>query len=353
LETPLSEQESVAPLDLLPWQAPAWARLAGARAAGKLTHAWVVLGRPGIGKRQFVACAAAAWLCASPDARGLACGRCDSCRMLAAGGHPDAHLLGTDGHVGLSANARLSREDSLVHWEPAKDSKRREIAVEGVRSLIEKLSVVSHRGGARIVAITPAEALNEASANALLKLIEEPPTGCQLFLIAEQAASLKPTLLSRCQRLLLPLPAPPDAEAWLRQQRPDAAADDCAAALRLSRAAAAPARVDCAGRRTGGRTLRSAAGGDPGRQGARGRFYGLAADGARRLAAPADRCGGRCRIARIADRRRRRGEGRASHRCHPRHAARAGAQRQPAAGAGGVADRAAVRRRAASGNCVD
>jgi DNA polymerase-3 subunit delta' len=202
-----------------------------------LTHAWVVLGRPGIGKRQFVACAAAAWLCASPDARGLACGRCDSCRMLAAGGHPDAHLLGTDGHVGLSANARLSREDSLVHWEPAKDSKRREIAVEGVRSLIEKLSVVSHRGGARIVAITPAEALNEASANALLKLIEEPPTGCQLFLIAEQAASLKPTLLSRCQRLLLPLPAPPDAEAWLRQQRPDAAADDCAAALRLSRGA--------------------------------------------------------------------------------------------------------------------
>lgn len=218
----------------LPWQRTAWRRWQAAQRGPRLTHAWLVYGAAGIGRGHFVAALTAAALCDAADAEGMACGHCPSCKMLIAGGHPDAHLLSPDGHTGLAATAALYREDGLVHWEPARDSKRRDIAVEAVRSLIERLYLASHRGGVRIAVIAPVEALNEASANALLKLIEEPPPACRVFLLAEHLTALKPTLLSRCQRLAVPRPDDEAAAAWLAECAADSDASLRAQALRLA-----------------------------------------------------------------------------------------------------------------------
>jgi len=238
-----------------PWQHEPWARMVAMRNANKMTHAWLMLGGNGIGRRGFVAAWAASLLCpntgappvaAEPDMfgevpvvaprlDGSACGECHSCKAILAGGHPDAHYLGLDGHQGLAATIGLQRDDSIVHWEPTKESRRREIGVEGVRSLIEKLYVSSHSSGLKIAVVAPAELLNEASANALLKLIEEPPAGTILILVAEQLADLKPTLISRCQRLILPQPTAEQASAWLAEALPEQSATARAQALEVAR----------------------------------------------------------------------------------------------------------------------
>lgn len=229
--------EALPALRPLPWQHAAWQRIRAVRDADRLTHAWLLLGPAGIGRRSFAGALTAALLCKAPDADGVACGDCVSCRALVGAAHPDAHLLGLDGHLGLAANHTLLREESIAHWTPSKESKRRDIGVEAVRSLIDKLSVASHAAGRKLVVLTPAESLNEASANALLKLIEEPPAGTVLILVAEQLADLKATLISRCQRLALPSPDEATAEAWLAGVRPQIAAAQRSEALQAARGA--------------------------------------------------------------------------------------------------------------------
>jgi DNA polymerase-3 subunit delta' len=221
----------------LPWQQQSWAQLMRARAQNQLAHAWLVSGPRGVGKRPLIAALVAALLCEKVQADGSACGDCGSCRMLLSGGHPDAHLLGLDGHLGLAVNHDLQRRDGITHWEPDKSSKRREIAIDGVRSLIEKLGIASYRQGSKLAVIAPAEDLSRSSADALLKTIEEPTPNTYLILIADQAQSLSATLRSRCQQLRLGFPPAAAALDWLQTQAPQAGADACAAALTLSRGA--------------------------------------------------------------------------------------------------------------------
>ncbi|MDB5987817.1 MAG: holB, partial [Nevskia sp.] len=198
--------------------------------------AWLVSGPRGVGKRPLIAALVAALLC-EVKAGDSACGSCNSCKMLLSGGHPDAHLLTLDGHLGLAANVSLQRTDGITHWEPDKGSKRREIAIDGVRSLIDKLGLVSHRQGNKLAVITPAEDLSRSSADALLKTIEEPTPNTYLFLIADQALSLSATLRSRCQQLRLGFPPASMALSWLQTQAPDAGTAACEAALMLARGA--------------------------------------------------------------------------------------------------------------------
>ncbi len=77
----------------------------------------------------------------------------------------------------------------------------------------------SHRSnGSRVVLIYPAEALNLASANALLKMLEEPAQGVIFILVAYQLQRLLPTIISRCQKINMPIPDEVQALAWLSEQ---------------------------------------------------------------------------------------------------------------------------------------
>ncbi len=199
----------------LPWQSRAWQTVTAARGRGQLHHAWLLSGAEGVGKRSFARAWSAALLCERPDATQAACGSCQSCRMLASGGHPDAHLLSNDGHLGLCSEASLQAGEGLSHWTPKSSSMRRDIAVDASRSLLDKLSVTSHRGGLRVVVIHPASDLSESAANALLKTIEEPPANTVLLFVTVFPQSLKQTIRSRCQQLRFATPARGEALSWL------------------------------------------------------------------------------------------------------------------------------------------
>jgi len=92
---------------------------------------------------------------------------------------------------------------------------RTQISIDEVREASEFLQISSHRGVARIVLIHPAHALTTAAANALLKVLEEPPAGSLFLLVTSQPARLLATVRSRCTKLALAKPSRTEAVGWL------------------------------------------------------------------------------------------------------------------------------------------
>ncbi len=205
--------------DFLPWQqAPARHWLATRE---RFAHAWLIHSRPGCGQMEFALAGAASLLCESPR-DGLACGECQACRWVKAGNHPDLRRIRPDDQA--------VREGALDVAEDAKKQPSREIRIEQIRSLLPWFNTATHRGGWRVALLYPAEALNTIAANALLKILEEPPEHTVFLLSAQTPDRLLPTLVSRCRRL--PLAVPPVAEslAWLETQGVKDAAARLAAA---------------------------------------------------------------------------------------------------------------------------
>jgi len=184
-------------MNVLPWQTEAFTALQRRRQAGNLPHALLLTGPEGIGRRHFADALAASLLCLSPQADGRACGACQACLLRQAGTHPDLLIL--------------SPEESSV------------IRIDQIRELIEHLSLSRHHAAWRVVIIDPAEAMNVAAGNALLKTLEEPPPETLLILLASRPARLPATIRSRCQRLSLTQPPRAAALAWLREQGADGA----------------------------------------------------------------------------------------------------------------------------------
>jgi DNA polymerase-3 subunit delta' len=183
-----------------PWNRPLWDRLT--RDRERLPHALLLHGMAGVGKYQLALSLAEWLLCEQPHAGG-ACGRCRSCNWLAQGGHPDLHLV-------------QPRAEDDGSDKPKRG--RRPISVDDVREATDMLALSSHQGGWRVVLIRPAEAMNTAAANALLKTLEEPPPRVMLILISHQPRRLLPTVRSRCQQLAVPRPERGVALAWLAEQ---------------------------------------------------------------------------------------------------------------------------------------
>lgn len=216
----------------LPWQQNLWLELSSQVLQDRLPHALLFAGPDGVGKRWFARALIAFVLC--EDRSGYACGRCRACVQLAVGAHPDALLLSTDGLLGLALTADGRHEQALAHWQPDdsrnEGRKRRDVAIDAARKLIERLGLSSHYGRARAAMIEPADALNTNSANALLKTIEEPPPATHLLLVSERPQALPPTLRSRCQRIRFGTPPAAAAQAWLDAQLQRAEGDALAAA---------------------------------------------------------------------------------------------------------------------------
>jgi DNA polymerase-3 subunit delta' len=93
-----------------------------------------------------------------------------------------------------------------------------QIAIDRVRDLIEFAALTSHRQRAKVAVIAPAERMNPAAANALLKTLEEPQPGTYLILVSSEPARLAPTIVSRCRKLLAPQPSAEEARSWLAAQ---------------------------------------------------------------------------------------------------------------------------------------
>jgi DNA polymerase-3 subunit delta' len=201
---------------IYPWQHEDWTRLQ--RLRDRLPHAILLHGAEGIGKVRFAEQFAQSVLCESPGIDGIACGGCDACGWFLQYGHPDyrrvrPEILELDGGDETSEAEEGSGKKTAGSKTPSK-----EIRIEQVRSLASFMNVSTHRKGLRVLLLYPAEALNSASANALLKTLEEPPPGTLFLLVSHRPDRLLPTILSRCRKFPLSLPPSDEALAWLEAQ---------------------------------------------------------------------------------------------------------------------------------------
>ena len=161
------------------------ATLAEAMLSGRMHHAWLITGPSGIGKATLAFRFARRLLAGPPEGGSLALAETHPAfRRAAAGTHAD--LL------------TIQRK-----WDPKKKRMRGEIIVDDVRRVAEFLRRTPAEGGWRVVVIDGAEDLNRNAANALLKVLEEPPERAMLVLSCTAAGRLLPTIRSRCRRLRL------------------------------------------------------------------------------------------------------------------------------------------------------
>lgn len=177
-----------------PWQQRAYDQTVAALDAGRLGHGLLICGPAGLGKRE-VALRLASHVLAGGDSPAAQ----RSAQLIAAGTHPDLQL---------------------VSFIPNKsgDKLRTEIVIEQVREISQKLALTPQYGVAQVVVVDPADAINRAACNALLKTLEEPQPGRYLWLISSDPARLPATVRSRCQRLEFKLPPREESLAWLQAQ---------------------------------------------------------------------------------------------------------------------------------------
>jgi DNA polymerase-3 subunit delta' len=190
-----------------PWQEAMYGRAVRALQSGQLAHALLFAGPAGLGKREVADALAMRLLCSDPRDDGHACGQCRGCRLGVAqlNGLQTSQLHPDLQRVGLEPNEKG-------------DKLRSEITVDQVRKLGQWFAMTPAFGGAQVALVDPADALNHAAANALLKTLEEPAPGRFLLLVASQPGRLPATIRSRCQRLEFRLPAPALARDWLAGQ---------------------------------------------------------------------------------------------------------------------------------------
>ncbi|KAF1029839.1 MAG: DNA polymerase III subunit delta' [Burkholderia plantarii] len=209
---------------IYPWQTDDWRRLQGLRE--HWPHALLLHGQAGIGKLRLAQHLAQGMLCEAPRENGEPCGACVACNWFAQGNHPDYRIVLPEALAGEAPGAAPD-EPKAEADEGGKKTRApsKEIKIEQVRALLDFCSVGSHRGGARVVVLYPAEALNVAAANALLKTLEEPPAGVRFVVVSSRFDRLLPTIVSRCRQWPMLAPASGAAVAWLDAQRvPDASA---------------------------------------------------------------------------------------------------------------------------------
>ncbi len=168
-------------------------RMLQAFESGKLHHAWLISGPKGIGKASL-AYRFAAYVLAGSESR--------------TGNPPDGLSVSPDSRTAHWLASR-SHPDLFVlerKWDGKTKKLKSELAVDDARQLSEFFGLTAGSGGWRVAIIDAADDLNNASANALLKLIEEPPPKCLLLLVCNQPGRLLRTIRSRCLRIdLLPL----------------------------------------------------------------------------------------------------------------------------------------------------
>jgi DNA polymerase III subunit delta' len=191
-----------------PWHRAALAAILSERE--RMPHALLVQGASGIGKVEFARAVAQGLLCESPRA-GLACEACAACHWFSQSNHPDYREI-------VPEASEESDEEATQESAKADAKKSLVIKVDQIRAVADFISLSTHRAGFRVLLLRPAEAMQPAAANALLKTLEEPPPATIILLVADRPARLLATIRSRCRPLVLAMPPREEALAWLAAQ---------------------------------------------------------------------------------------------------------------------------------------
>jgi len=202
-----NKQPGIFSAGLLPWLKPVWKQLDAQIKADHLPHAILLNGRPHSGIEQLTEKLATRLIC-TDFKDDMACGQCRNCRLYTGGGHPDVFSL-----------------------QPEEDSKV--IKVDQIRQFVHKISLTPGIARCKVALVRPAEAMNIAAANALLKTLEEPAGDTFIILSSTEPARLLATIRSRCQKFTINAASHADALAWLEGE--DIPKDKAEQALLASR----------------------------------------------------------------------------------------------------------------------
>lgn len=176
-------------------------RLSASFEAGRTSHCYLLCGPSGSGKHTLAKLLASALQCSDSPSP---CGRCSHCRKVMADIHPD-----------------------VIVWD---DPEKKEVPVSLIRDLQTDAFLRPNEGQRKIYILPRAQDLNDSSGNALLKLIEEPPSYAVFLLLTDNPNKLLPTIRSRCVELRLEPVSKEEALPRLAQQFPDKSRDDLSAA---------------------------------------------------------------------------------------------------------------------------
>ncbi len=172
--------------------------LRAALSKGKIPHAYLFTGIPGVGKTTTAMALATVLNCQAPENLD-ACGRCAACRQMAGGNCPD-FLTIRPGDKSVRIGNTEGGGSSAERGEQTKGSGKT-IGIDLVRELNRALSFAPLSGRYRVCLFHKAETMTQEAANSLLKVLEEPPLGNVFILKTTEALDLLPTILSRCQRV--------------------------------------------------------------------------------------------------------------------------------------------------------
>ncbi|MCF6236254.1 MAG: DNA polymerase III subunit delta' [Gammaproteobacteria bacterium] len=179
------------PGELPSWLMPSFNNLIQRQRSGTLPHALLLSGQKGIGKQRLAQVLMKAVCCDALNKNGFACQQCRSCQLIEAGSHPDVKNI-----------------------NPVETGKV--ISIDQIRALNQYVLLKAQLSGNKVAVISPAEQMNIASSNSLLKTLEEPPAHSLLVLVTSRPAMLPATIRSRCQNIVLHKPTMDVGVQWLK-----------------------------------------------------------------------------------------------------------------------------------------
>lgn len=203
-------------------------RLASAIRRGTYPSSLLLHGKRGVGKQRLALWIAQALVCSSPAPDGTPCGRCQACRFATALGHPDVHWffprprLESDATpsdvVSDFADAIADRMKTSGLYAGSSGSEG--IYVATVRAIVQAASVSPAMGRRKVFIVGDAEHMvpqegSDMAANALLKLLEEPPANTSMILTSSESGALLPTIRSRVVHVRVAPLSTRDMESFL------------------------------------------------------------------------------------------------------------------------------------------